>query len=363
MSGWVVNSNAIHQNPRKRKSPNPREQDSQKRQNTVKRLTERPIFNQGETIIKPGDIYNTLIGIHDGDTYQISENHYAQINITEGLRKAGLVCVGNHLPTGDYLGIPLVLTNTNRFKPIKIFEGDQLGAIQINEKPQYHATNKARVRKKQIKAPENKQEETGSKTDYKFGKNLNEEQKNQLQQILSEYQDVTAAGFEDIQTKENRFFHDVDTTDAKPIKQRPYRTPYHLRPWVNQEIQQMLASGIIRKSKSPWASPITIVAKKSDEPEIYHPRMCVDFRKINEATKTTGFPVPRIDKILESMEGNPQYFTSLDLFMGYYQIKLTPRAVERSAFVTEDGAMGVSQNAIWNVQRASHIPASHARYI
>ena len=61
---------------------------------------------------------------------------------------------------------------------------------------------------------------------------------------------------------------DVDMGDSPPICQKPYTLPLKHYNWVQQEIETLEHAGVIRKSISPWASPIVIAPKKStpDEP-------------------------------------------------------------------------------------------------
>ena len=98
----------------------------------------------------------------------------------------------------------------------------------------------------------------------------------------------------------------------------------------------MIDAGIIRKSQSPWGMPVTIVPKKAPDGTLI-PRPCFDGRKLNTVTKRDAFPLPRIDDILEFMESQPSVFSTLDLFSGYNQIKMTPRAQEKCSMVTEFG--------------------------
>ena len=64
--------------------------------------------------------------------------------------------------------------------------------------------------------------------------------------------------------------------------------------------------------------------------------MCIDYRKVNSVTKTDSFPVPRIDDCIDNI-GQAKYVTKFDLLKGFWQIPLTDRAKEISAFVTPDG--------------------------
>ena len=130
--------------------------------------------------------------------------------------------------------------------------------------------------------------------------------------------------------------HSIDTGDSAPVKQAPYRLPPHYKQWVREEIQQMLKSGIIRPSRSPWASPIVIIPKKNGKGGL-EPRMCVDYRELNKRTKKDAFPIPRISDILEYMLPRVGFFSTFDLFMGYNQVGMDEDAVSKSAFVTPDG--------------------------
>ena len=68
--------------------------------------------------------------------------------------------------------------------------------------------------------------------------------------------------------------------------------------FLHQEIANMEEDGIIRKSTSPWASPVVIVDKKDGT---Y--RICIDYWKLNKVTKPDAFPLSQIDDMLKSFRG------------------------------------------------------------
>nr|GEW12777.1 reverse transcriptase domain-containing protein [Tanacetum cinerariifolium] len=65
-------------------------------------------------------------------------------------------------------------------------------------------------------------------------------------------------------------------------------------------------------------------------------RVCVDYRKLNEATRKDHFPLPFLDQMLERLVGN-QYYCFLDGFSGYFQIPIDPRDQEKTTFTCPYG--------------------------
>ena len=125
--------------------------------------------------------------------------------------------------------------------------------------------------------------------------------------------------------------HDVDVGDAQPIKQHPYRLNPQKEEYLKNEVQYLLDNDFIEPSQSNWSSPCLLVPK----PDKSY-RMCTDFRKLNYVTKTDTFPIPRIDDCIDKV-GKAKYVTKIDLLKGFYQVPLTERAKELSAFVTPSG--------------------------
>ena len=92
-----------------------------------------------------------------------------------------------------------------------------------------------------------------------IGEQLSEVQRHQLEGLLKGYSDVMRSH----PGRTNLEEHDVDTGSARPVKQPPYRLPYAYRQQVQEELADMLESGIIEESSSEWASPIVLVHKKA----------------------------------------------------------------------------------------------------
>lgn len=96
-------------------------------------------------------------------------------------------------------------------------------------------------------------------------------------------------------------------------------------------LSDMLQGGIITESSSPWAAPIVMVRKKDGSW-----RFCVDYRKLNSVTHRDAFPLPRIEETLTSMT-KAEWFSTLGLASGYWQVEVDQRDREKTAFTTPLG--------------------------
>ena len=156
--------------------------------------------------------------------------------------------------------------------------------------------------------------------------------------------------------------HKIDTGDAAPIRQYPRRLPYAYREETDKQVSDMLQKGVIKPSNSPWASPIVLVKKKDGSF-----RFCIDYRKLNAVTKKDAHPLPRVDDLLDALQGSCM-FSTLDLRSGYWQVSVDPQDQHKTAFVTPSGLwefermpFGVS-NGCATFQRAIEIVLSGLTY-
>ena len=157
-----------------------------------------------------------------------------------------------------------------------------------------------------------------------------ESEKTMVARLLREYEDIFSKGEWDVGLT-NLTEHEIKTGDAEPIRQRPRKVPLAYAEEEKKAIEDLLAKGVIRKSTSPWASPIVLVKKKSGAI-----RPCVDYRRVNALVKPDGFPLPRIQDCLDAVAGSI-YFSSFDLTSGYFQIPLKEEDIPKSAFCCKFG--------------------------
>ena len=159
---------------------------------------------------------------------------------------------------------------------------------------------------------------------------LRPEEGRQLKEMVLEYADMFALNPSELGTTD-MVQHVIDTGDNHPVRQPPRCIPFALRGKVEEMVDDMLQHGIVKPSKSPWASPIVLVAKQDGAT-----RFCVDYCRLNAVTKMDVFPLPRINDSL-TLLAHCKYFTTLDLATGYWQVEMDPVSQEKTAFCTHSG--------------------------
>ncbi|CAK1579718.1 unnamed protein product [Parnassius mnemosyne] len=188
------------------------------------------------------------------------------------------------------------------------------------------------------------------------------EVKDRLLEIINSRRDCFAFSLEELGQTSHAEMH-IKLKDDEPVTYRPYRLSISERGKLNAIISDMLTNGIIRESKSQYASPIILVAKKNGES-----RLCVDYRALNRKTIRENFPMPLIDDQIDSLSGQV-FFTTLDLTSGYHQVPVSEESKPLTAFVTPDGhyeynrmpfgltnAPAVFQRLILNLLKKRNIP-------
>jgi hypothetical protein len=125
--------------------------------------------------------------------------------------------------------------------------------------------------------------------------------------------------------------HKINTGDEAPVRQKMRRTPLGFENEERQHLQKLLGVDVIQPSFSDWASAPVLVRKKDRSV-----RWCIDYRALNAKTVKDTFPLPNIDDCLDALAGT-QYFSTLDLESGYYQILLAKEDRKKTAFRTRDG--------------------------
>ena len=152
----------------------------------------------------------------------------------------------------------------------------------------------------------------------------------QLRMLLCQFSSIISTSDSDI-GRTRLVQHHIDTQGANPVKQPPRRLPFHRREEVKRMLNDMLAQGVIEPATGPWSSPVVLVQKKDGST-----RFCVDFRQLNSLTKKDAHPLPRVDDTLDSLSG-AQWFSTIDLASGYWQVEVAEEDKEKTAFSTPFG--------------------------
>jgi hypothetical protein len=106
----------------------------------------------------------------------------------------------------------------------------------------------------------------------------------------------------------------------------PCHHPFSKNNEIDKIVQESLQGDIIHPSTSPYSSPVVMVLKKEGT---FH--MCPNFRALNKLTIKNKFPIPVIDDLLDELSG-AQYFTKLDLHLGYHHIRMQDDGIPKTSF-------------------------------
>lgn len=121
--------------------------------------------------------------------------------------------------------------------------------------------------------------------------------------------------------------HRIDTDGSRIIGRRPYHVSSSERKIIDNHVSDLLERNIIR----PWSSPVVLFHKKDGSV-----RFCVEYCALNKITRKDVYPMPHINDSLDCLEGT-EYFSSIDLGSGYWQIPMHESDTEKTAFSTPDG--------------------------
>ncbi|GJZ20990.1 reverse transcriptase domain-containing protein [Tanacetum coccineum] len=178
-------------------------------------------------------------------------------------------------------------------------------------------------------------------------KNLKEDEKVRLLKVLKSYKRAIAWKISDIKGIDPQFCtHKIlMEDDSKPEIQHQRRVNLKLHEVIKKEVIKLLDAGLIYPiSDSPWVSPVYCVPKKggitvieNEDNELIPTRLvtgwhvCIDYRKLNDATRKDHFSLPFMDQMLERLAGN-KYYCFLNGFSGYFQIPIDLQDQEKTTF-------------------------------
>ncbi|PNX89714.1 hypothetical protein L195_g045836, partial [Trifolium pratense] len=173
-----------------------------------------------------------------------------------------------------------------------------------------------------------------------------------LVRVLRDNKEAMGWSIEDLKGISPGFcMHKIKMEDEyKPVVQPQRRLNPTMKEVVKKEVLKLLKAGMIYPiSDSAWVSPVHVVPKKGGMTVVRNEkneliptrtvtgwRMCIDYRRLNLATRKDHFPLPFMDQMLERLAGQA-YYCFLDGYSGYNQIVVDPADQEKTAFTCPFG--------------------------
>ncbi|MCO5564784.1 hypothetical protein L7F22_018452 [Adiantum nelumboides] len=150
--------------------------------------------------------------------------------------------------------------------------------------------------------------------------------------FLDEYADCFSEALPGQLPPERPEDHNIDLIPGSAAPNKPpYRVSAAQQEEIVTQVNELLQKGHIQPSSSPFCSPVLLVQKKDGSW-----RMCIDYRALNKITMKNKFPIPRIDDVLDRLQG-ASFFSKIDLKSGYHQIRVNPADMPKTAFRTTFG--------------------------
>ncbi|KAE8733240.1 Detected protein of unknown function [Hibiscus syriacus] len=167
--------------------------------------------------------------------------------------------------------------------------------------------------------------------EVKIGTTLTIQIKQELINLLQEFKDIFAWSYQDMPgLSTDIVIHKLPINpEYKPVQQKLRRMRPEMLLQIKEEVMKQINAGFLQASKYPeWVANIVPVPKKNGKV-----RMCVDYRDLNKASPKDSFPLPHIDTLVDNTAGHA-WFSFMDGFSGYNQIKMNPEDMEKTTFIT-----------------------------
>ncbi|QRV75096.1 Retrovirus-related Pol polyprotein from transposon [Ceratobasidium sp. AG-Ba] len=165
--------------------------------------------------------------------------------------------------------------------------------------------------------------------EIEFGPNLSEHEKRILQNIIKK--NLKAFSFDGrLGTYPAKIRIRLKDENTRPVSLAPYPVSPEKKEVIGKQIDDWLRLGVIQPSKSPWGAPVIVVYRNGK------PRVCIDYRRLNDLTIANVYPLPLQKDILDSLSGSI-YFTTLDALAGFNQLTIHEEDRHKTAFTCWKG--------------------------
>ena len=129
---------------------------------------------------------------------------------------------------------------------------------------------------------------------------------------------------------------DIDPGAARPVCHPDRRWSPQEGKAIREQVDGLLAAGLVEPSDSPWSSRLVCAPKKGSDGTKSEIRVCVDFRDVNALCVKDAYPAPNIEATLDQLN-KAAWYSSVDLAKGYHQVPLTERAKQICSFRCPSG--------------------------
>ena len=171
--------------------------------------------------------------------------------------------------------------------------------------------------------------------------NFVEQSTDPFYQLLDKFPDLSNPSFR-VKTVEHGVLHYIPT-EGPPVQSRARKLSPEKLAVAKAELEKLVALGVCKRGKSEWSSPLLVTTKPCNSPctcATESPcggwRVCGDYRRLNNLTKTDRYPVRNLSDFNNELRGK-KYFSKVDLLKGYHQIPVSPEDVGKTAVITPFG--------------------------
>ena len=163
------------------------------------------------------------------------------------------------------------------------------------------------------------------------GSKLNDQQKEKVQELFTRHQQIFSRNSNDLGYCD-KIKHQIKLNkDAQPFRKIYCSVSFDKKKAMKKIVEDLEDAKLIEPTHSYWAAP-SILAKKKDGSY----RLVVDYRGLNKQIEKTSWPLPRINDVIDSLDGNC-YFSNIDLTSGYFQMALDEESQNVTAFLNPMG--------------------------
>ncbi|XP_021867331.2 uncharacterized protein [Spinacia oleracea] len=288
-------------------------------------------------VIKVPAAYNVIIGrpfIHDAQavvsTYHLTMIYLSNLERTERVHGSQETARSCYLTAIKAPGRMVPKTNLAREAnmPTKRKRGD-LSMENFDERPVCIPRPAADGETREIELVEGVPERT-----VRIGADMEADQQVNLISLLRENADVFAFSADEMPgISPDIIVHRLNVDKSvRPVKQKKRNFSSEKNAAIKEEVEKLLEAGFIEVCDYPeWLANVVMVKKSNGSW-----RMCVDFTNLNGACPKDCYPLPRIDRLVDSTSGHA-LLSFLDAFSGYHQVSLCKADRKKAAFITDSG--------------------------